>query len=256
MSAQEKTTRERVADVYKEMYGNRYESLYLPWDANSRAYDPTDPSYYKRFFGFDEENTPYEALYQDDHYGEYIQVYGHHFDVYLMTSFNPDMIFGEDPVKKYESPSFLANGIWELTPEKLQMGKWEQNTENESIIVYMHRTTVKESIKKNLSENGFIDDIVTIDDDLDKTKLERHRLELQEGDIIKSYFNNIHYEIDGIKLEPEYQHHLYKYVYEIHAKPRLVSGENLGEMQPVTDAEEIRMENVDAIVTESNKLLF
>ena len=68
-----------------------------------RIYDYTDPSYYKQFFGFDQENTPYEATLQDDVYGEYIQIYGHRFDVYLCTQFQPQYVFGEDPLKKYRA---------------------------------------------------------------------------------------------------------------------------------------------------------
>ena len=253
---EELSTRDRVANVYKELYGNRYEDLHLEWNDKSRDFDPTDPSYYKRYFGFDEENTPYEAIYQDDHYGEYIQIFGHRFDVYLMTSFNPDMIFGEDPVKRYEAKPFLANGIWDLTAEKAEFGRFEKTHESESIVVYMHRTTVKESIKRVLLEEGFIDDLSTLELPEDRMKLERHRMELQEGDIIRLHFNNIHYEIDGIKLEPHHQHHLKKYVYEIHARPRLVAGEVLGQTQPVTEEQEIREENISHIDSAANKIIF
>ena len=70
------------------------------------------------------------------------------------------------------------------------------------------------------------------------------------------HYNNIHYEIDGVKEEPEFQHHLYKYVYEVHARPRLVSGEELGNMQPVTDADEIRNDHETELQIEADKILF
>jgi len=50
--------------------------------------------------------------------------------------------------------------------------------------------------------------------------------------------------------------HLWKYVYEVHARPRLVSGEELGEMQEVTRADEIRQEHEEDIEIEANKILF
>jgi hypothetical protein len=218
--------------------------------------DPKDPSYYKQFFGYDEENTPYEADYQDCIYGEYIQIYGHAFDVYLCSTYDPIPVFGEDPVKRYTYEPFLANGMWDVTPETLVMGQFGKNTDQESVIIWFHKTTVKESIKATLIAEGVIDASETVEDESGFTKYDRHRRELQEGDIIRMRFNNIHYEIDGVKEEPEFQHHLYKYVYEVHARPRLVSAEELGEMQPVTEADEIRIEHETEIQIEADKILF
>jgi len=96
----------------------------------------------------------------------------------------------------------------------------------------------------------------TLLDEASLTKAERNRLDLQEGDIIRLHFNNVHYEIDGIKEEPEFQHHLYKYVYEVHARPRLVSAEELGDMQGVTDADAIREQHEHEIETEADVILF
>jgi hypothetical protein len=221
-----------------------------------RIYDPTDPTYYKSYFGFDAENTPYEAELQDCVYGEYIQIYGHRFDIYLCTHYDPQPVFGEDPVKRYEIPAFLGNAIWEPTPETLNLGQFGKNTETEVVVAWFHKETVRASIKRALLEAGLIDEEDTIPDESGYSKYDRHRRELQEGDIIRMHFNNIHYEIDGIKEEPEFQHHLWKYVYEVHARPRLVSAEELGEMQPVTDADEIRVEHETELQIEADKILF
>lgn len=221
-----------------------------------RNFDPTDPNYYRQFFGFTQEESSCESQIQDDIYGEYIQIYGNPIDVYLMTDYQPKYIFGEDPLKKYEVSSFIAYGIFDPTAEVLTIGQWDKNTENEEIVIYLHKTTVKNSIREKLIEEGFITDVETLEDETDITILERHRRELQEGDIFRLHFNNIFYEIDGIKLEPEYQHLLYKYIYEVHARPRLVSGEELGSMQDVTRADEIREENERQITEESNKIIF
>jgi len=106
-----------------------------------------------------------------------------------------------------------------------------------------------------LINSGLLEDDTLIDEEV-MTKFERNRLDLQEGDIIRLHFNNIHYEIDGIKLEPEFQHHLWKYVYEVHARPRLVSAEELGEMQGVTDADAIREQHEYEIQVEADKIVF
>lgn len=219
-------------------------------------FNPKDPSYYRPFFGFSHEETEYEALWQDCNYGEFIQIYGHHFDVYLCTQYQPKYVFGEDPLKRYETSSFIAYGIFDLTPELMDFGSWEKLAEQEEITIYFHKTTVRRSIRSKLLEEGIITDVDTFEDEEDLTNLERHRRDLQEGDIIKLFFNNIFYEIDGIKEEPEFQHHLWKYVYEVHARPRLVSGEELGEMQDVTRADEIREEHEDAIDEGANKIVF
>lgn len=220
-----------------------------------REYDKTDPLYYDQFFGMSEEVTSYEATLQDDVYNEYIQLYGHRFDVYLCSKFQPEYVFGEDPLKKYLAQPFVAKGIFEVTPETLTIGSWEKNTEQEELIVYFAKTTIRESIRRSLISSGLLEDDTLLDESV-MTKFDRNRLDLQEGDIIRLRFNNIHYEIDGIKLEPEFQHHLFKYVYEVHARPRLVSGEELGDMQPVTDADKIREQHEYEIDTEADVILF
>jgi len=221
-----------------------------------RAFDSTDPTYYKQFFGFDAENSSCEANLQDDVYGEYIQIYGHRFDVYLCSTYDPIPVFGEDPSKRYEILPFLGNGIWDVTPETLNMGSFGKNTDQESLVAWFHKTTINASIKKALLDAGLISDDDTIVDESGLSKYDLHRRELQSGDIIKMHFNNIYYEIDGVKQEPEFQHHLAKYVYEVHAKPRLVSGEELGTMQTVTDATEIREDHENEIQIEADKILF
>ena len=217
---------------------------------------PSDPEAYKPCLGYDAENAPNEASMQDCIHGEYIQIYGHAIDVYLCSTYDPIPVFGEDPLKRYEIDPFLANGMWDVTPESLMMGQFGKNTDQESIIIWFHKTTVKESIKQALIDAGEITIEDTIEDLDALSKYDRHRRELQEGDIIRLRYNNIHYEIDGVKQEPEFQHHLWKYVYEVHARPRLVSGEELGVMQPVTDADEIRVEHENEIQVEADKILF
>jgi len=162
----------------------------------------------------------------------------------------------EDPNKKYEYPSFMANGVWELTAETQKMGKHHIESADDEVILYMHKTTVRHSIYDLLLTNGMISDDMTIEEYWERPKQERHRLDLQEGDILRMRFNNIHYEIDGIKEEPENQFHLHKYVYEIHARPRPVSTEELGFTQTVTDEEEIRDENNNDIDIEADTILF
>jgi len=221
-----------------------------------RSFDPKDPNYYKQFFGFDQENTSYEADLQDCVYGEYIGIYGHSFDIYLCSTYDPIPVFGEDPRKRYEIDAFEANAIWEVTPESLVTGQFSKNTDQEAVIAWFHKDTVKESIKSALLAAGLIEEEDTIPDESGYSKYERHRRELQEGDIIRMHFNNIHYEIDDVREEPEFQHHLWKYVYEVSARPRLVSGEELGEMQPVTDADNIRIERATELQIEADKILF
>jgi len=223
---------------------------------SGRSYDKTDPLYYEQFFGMSQEVSPCEAEMQNDVYGEIIALYGGQIDLYLCSTYNPIPIFGEDPVKKYLIDAIPSKGLWDPTSEILNFGQFAKNTDQESIIIWFHKDTVKESIKSALIDAGEIDADDTIPDESGLSKYDRHRRELQEGDILRLHFNNIHYEIDGVKEEPEFQHHLYKYIYEVHARPRLVSAEELGEMQPVTDADEIRQEHETEIDTEANKILF
>lgn len=221
-----------------------------------QSYDRSNPLYYDQFFGMSEEVSPCEAQLQDDLYAEYISIYGGIIDIYLCSDYEPIPVFGEDPVKKYEIPAIPAKGMWDLTPEVLNMGQFGKNTDQEVIVIWMHKNTVKETIKNALLDAGMISEEDTIPDETGMSKYDRHRRELQEGDILRIRFNNIHYEIDGVKEEPEFQHHFYKYVYEVHARPRLVSGEDLGEMQPVTDSDAIRNDHETELQTEADKILF
>ena len=216
-----------------------------------RIFDAHDPSYYRDPFGFTKLDTDYESTLQDDNYGEYIQIYGKHFDVYLCTTYNPKPVFGEDPIKSYGIEPFVAYGMFDETAETMIFGSWDKNTEQEEITIFFHKTTVKNSIKKVLVDNGIIDDEEEYSD-----PLIRHRLELQEGDMLRLEFNNIFYEIDGIKQEPEFQHHLAKYIYRVHARPRLVAAEDLGVMQDVTNHEQITQNNFDELKTESDKIVY
>ncbi len=216
----------------------------------------TDPLYYDQYYGMTKQKAPCEADAQDDIYGEYIGIYGGLIDIYLCSDYDPIPVFGEDPVKKYEIEPFQVKGMWDLTPEVLKMGRFGKNTEDEVIIAWIHKSTIKNSIENALGEAGLIPDEDTIPDDTGMTKYDRHRRELQEGDIFKLHFNNIHYEIDSVKQEPEYQHHFGKYVYEITARPRLLSAEEIGTMQPIVDAEEIRVQNSTELQIEANKILF
>ena len=209
---------------------------------SGRGYDPTDPLYYDDFFGFSAELSECESNLADETFGEIIAIQGFPIDVYICTHFNPMNIFGEDPLKKYLADSFVAKAIWEVTPETLTIGAFEKQAESEEVILYMHKTTIRASIRNVLIDAGLLEDD-TITDEAVMTKFNRNRLDLQEQDIVRLYFNNIHYEIDGIKEEPEYQPHLRKYVYEVHARPRLMSSEEIGDMQAITDADAIRIQH-------------
>jgi len=221
-----------------------------------QEYDKTDPLYYDQFFGLSKETSPCEATFQDNIFGEYIAMYGKPIDIYLCSHYDPIPVFGEDPVKRYEVAPFTAKGMWDLTAEKLSIGSFDKTAEQETILITLHKTTVRDSIKTSLLNAGLILEDETIPDESGWSKYERHRRELQEGDIIRLHFNNIHYEIDGIKEEPEYQPLMSKYIYQVYAKPRLVSGEELGVMQPVTDAVENQINNANEIQIEADKILF
>ena len=140
-----------------------------------RNFDKTDPLYYDQFFGMSEEVTDYEAQLQDDNYGEMIALYGHRIDMYLCSTYDPIPVFGEDPRKRYEIDPFVAKGIWDVTPETLQMGNWGKNTEQESIIIWFHKNTIKESIKTALLDAGQITIEDTIEDESGLSKYEKHR---------------------------------------------------------------------------------
>lgn len=220
-----------------------------------KEYDYGDPTYYHDYFGYSREHAERESDEFDENIGEYIQTKGVEFDVYLCSKFAPNNIFGEDPLKEYNLPPFIANGIWEVTPETLKFGQHEIVKEDEQVVINFHKNTVKTSIKKLLLNNGLVD-VGTLDDVEDNTVFENYRLELQEGDIVRMRFNNIFYEIDGIKEEPDYQHLYHKYVYQCYAKPRLIAGEELGVMQGITNNESIIQTHYDEIEEEADKIIF
>jgi len=205
---------------------------------------------------YDVYSNPDEGQLIDCQAGDYISTYGHKCDLYIMTKFDPENVWGEDPLKKYEFPPVVIDCIWEPTSESQRMGAHGKISDEDEIILYAHITSVKNTIKSQLIDEGYIvdDDTYTLDED--RTKEERHRIEVQEGDIIRTRFNNIHYEVTGVKTAPDFQHLLYKYFYEIHAVPRLVSSEGLGYIQPVTEESEIREAHNQEIDAESSKILF
>lgn len=185
---------------------------------------------------------------------EYICLAGFPVTIYLVTQYSPIYVFGEDTNKSYGA-YFTTKAIWDVSPENKIYGKFDRVSE-EPIVLYLSRNMVKTQIKQSLIDfNIFTQEQLELPED-EISKAERWRRELQEGDMIRTDFNNIHYEIDGIKTEPEFVYWLNKFVYQVHARPRLVAGENLGDMQPVTDAEEIRQQNDMEIEIESNKILF
>jgi hypothetical protein len=219
-----------------------------------QSFNPNDPTYYDQYFGYDSVNASCETDYIDSIIGEYIAIYGFRVEVYLCTKFSPQNIFGEDPIKEYLASPFTVKAVWEPTSETLTFGEFDKTANDETIVLYMHKTTTKAVIREVLIEAGLIEDGSISSDEL-LTKFERNRLDLQEQDMFKLEFNNIHYEIDKIREEPEYQPYLRKYVYEIHARPRLVAGEVLGSMQPVTDADSIREQHEAEIDEEVDELL-
>jgi hypothetical protein len=185
---------------------------------------------------------------------EYFCLRGFPVTIYLVTKFSPIYVFGEDPSKKYGA-SFTTKAIWDISPENLTLGKWEK-TSNEPVQLYLNISMVKKQIKNALLDVGVFSPFTANYPDSEVSKEESWRRELQEQDMLRTDYNNIHYEIDSVKREPEYVYWLNKYVYWVTARPRLVAGEDLGSMQPVTDAEEIRQEHDMEIRVESEKILF
>lgn len=228
----------------------------MPDASIGRIYDPTDPLYYEQYFGHSQETSPCEAALIDDYYAESIAIFGSNIEIYLCTQYDPQNVFGEDPLKGYLATPFEAKGVFEPTGETLTFGSFEKETDQDEIIIYFHQKTIRASIRQALIDMGWLEeDQLTTPDSLNK--IARNRLDLQEGDIVRLHFNNIHYEIDGIaKAEPAMQPHLYKYIYEAHCRPRLVAGEDLGLMQPVTDNDKIIQDHITEIQTEEEELIF
>jgi len=202
------------------------------------------------------QSDPQEQIMLECQTKDYIDLYGHTCDLYIMTKYDPENVWGEDPLKEYALPAIPIKCIWDQPPETQSFGSHGKISDEDEIIMYAHISTSRELIKDQLVENGYIVDDSTIFSLEDRTKQERHRIDIQEGDIIRTIYNNIHYEISGIKTAPSYQHLNYKFFYEIHARPRLVSSEGLGYIQPVTDNDEIINKHEEEIDTESNKILF
>lgn len=232
--------------------------------SSGSCYDPTDPAAARQYT---QCGTEGDQDVTDDLYGEYLAKYGAEFDIYIVVDYKETPVFGEDPTKVYTDYPFIGYGYFEPTPENQSFGRYPINSETEVLKVQFHRTTVRSSIRNTLVAEGLADDSILLEgpNDFDQgpggdpgglTKKERQRRDLQEGDMILSRFNNIHYEITDIALEPDHQQHLAKYVYTVTAHPRLVSGEDLGAMQDVTDEEEIREKNNNDIDTEANKIIF
>jgi len=185
---------------------------------------------------------------------EYFCLRGFPVTVYLITKYNPIYVFGEDPVKTFGA-SFVTRAIWEPSPENKNYGKWEKTSE-EPLLLHLHKATVRKQIREVLLTAGIFSPLTVELPDPQVTKEERWRRELQEGDMLRTNFNNIHYEIDGVKQEPDFMYFLNKYVYQITVRPRLVANENLGDMQSVTEAEEIRQQHDTEIAVEAEKILF
>lgn len=197
-----------------------------------------------------------EIDFQDSIYEEYILSFGFSVDLYLVTKYTEEPIFGEDALAGFGLPPIRTKAIYEPSSETLSYGAFEKSTENEYLILYLHKNSVRLSIRCALLDAGLISDHSTIDNPADKTKLERHRLDLQPKDVLVTLSNGIHYTIDGIKEAPEYVHMHHKYVYELHLRPRLVSAETLGHLQDVTDEEEIREQHNLEIQNSADTILF
>lgn len=190
----------------------------------------------------------------DDELRQYFCLRGFPVTVYLITKYSPVYVFGEDPVKSFGA-SFVTRAIWEPSAENKKYGKWEKISE-EPLQLYFHKSTVRKQIREVLLAAGIFSESTIALPDPQVTKEERWRRELQAGDILRTNFNNIHYEINGVKQEPDFMYFLNKYVYQAFATPRFVSNEDLGDMQGVTDAEEIRQQHDTEIAVEAEKILF
>ena len=232
---------------------------------SASCYDPTNPEQYQNRFVCDlnqEQNNI------DDQYGEYLATYGRPVDIYIVVDNKPSPVFGEDPNKVYADEALVAFAWFEPTAEVQSFGQHGVNSQNEVIKLVLHRTTVREGIRRVLVNEGVADpsildggpndfDAEFGDGDNALTNKERLRRDLVEGDIIRLRYNNIHYEVDDVALEPEYQPLLGKYVYQVTARPRMLSAEDIGDaMQPITHEEEVTVKNNVEIDTEANKIIF
>ena len=234
--------------------GNSYDYLHRCQIENPLI---DDPFFYDRYFLIEDPDGDNESRMFDDHIEQYVGLYGNMTDVYIVSSYNPCPVFGEDPSKGWELPPLRAKAIFDPTRETMKYGTYGRNTEDEMIELHFHIGQVKREIEKQLLEYGIIeaDDSGIIDYD-GLNQYQRHRLELQEGDVIRLYYNNLHYIIDGIKREPEYMHLMRKYVYTCTCRPILVTGEKLGHIQDTEIQENIIERNSAEIDNAVDRLIF
>ena len=216
-----------------------------------------DPFIYDKYFLIEDLEGSNEFLIYDQNIEEYIGIYGNMCDLYLLTKYNPCPVLGEDPTKGWELPPIKIKGVFEATRETMKYGQFGRNTEDELIEITLHIGRTKKEIKKQLAEY----DIIELDssgevDEEGLTRLGRQRLELQEGDIIRLYYNNIFYQIDGIKTEPEGIHLMRKLLYTCHCRPILVTNETLGYIQDTEAQENIIAENHINIDNAAERLIF
>jgi len=202
-----------------------------------KEFNPCDVSEYATYFPNDREGNKCQSDFQDDVYGEYIAIYGHEFDFYLVERFIGENVFGEDATKKYCDISFAIRATFEPTGQTKEMGMHDVTAQNDAILLNVHKSTARCNILQNLMDNEIVPP-ATILDYNDFTGLndqEKWRRDLQEGDCFLCRFNGIVYEIDGVVEEPEYQHMLHKYIYQVHARPKLMSSEDTGDAMPVDE---------------------
>lgn len=219
-----------------------------------QPYDPTNPLYYDQFFKLDYGLSECERNQFDDYIGEYIAMSSHTVMVYLMTKYDPKPIFGEDEVKSYEIPPFPMKLQFEVTEEDKNIGAFEKDGSIELLFGYAHITTVKASIRSALIDAGLLEDDTLIDEST-MSKEQLHRLELQEGDIIKVPFSNIIYEIDSLKTN-EHNHLWSRFTYTITGRPRLATSADMGVVPEVEDADDIQEQHAEDITNEADVILF
>ena len=216
-----------------------------------------DPFEYDKYFLIEDTDGTNESIMYDQNLEEYIGIYGNRCDIYLMTKYNPCPVFGEDPLKGWELPPIKVKGMFDPTRETMKYGTFGRNTEDEFVEITFHIGRTNREIARQLAEFGIIDlDSGGGVDEEGLTRLGRQRLELQEGDVVRMYHNNIHYIIDGIKREPESMHLLRKYIYICHCRPIIVSGETLGSIQNTEIQDNIIEQNSLNIDNEAERLIF
>ena len=215
-----------------------------------------NPFYYDCFFNLEDNEDIYDVKIIDDMMFEYFGIHGNKIDIYLVTKYDPDPVFGEDPTTSWELPPIQAKAMMDPSAEVMKYGEFGRNTEDEELTIYLHKTSVKVAIRNLLEAYCLVDNADSLTDEELLDKYERYRLELQEKDVIRLYYNNIHYIIDGIKEEPDYQPLLRKYIYACTCRPILVSSEGLGSIQPTTEQDRMIEQNNLTVESEGNRILF